>query len=489
MVGALVALTLAAGVAACGSSDTGSGDRGTSGQAAGGLGEKPGAGKKGGTLTVLAAGDVDYVDPGQVYYAFGYMVHYAVNRTLYSYGPGDNEKPRADLAVGEPQVSADKKTVTIKLRPGVHYAPPVNREVRAGDVKYAFERAFSAHVPSSYAGIYFKDIEGAPVTPGAIKDIPGIQTPDDHTIVFKLTKPSAALLVQAIAMPISTPVPPEYARKFDAKTPSTYDQYVAFSGPVHVQEQRLGQARRPPAGPRDPARAQPQLGREDRLPPGLRGRDRHPGGQQRRGLVVAADPQRQPRHPGRRHRARADHQAGASRTAHRSGSGSRRMSFARMNALISAAVFLASATIVSTSPWSLPSWFMTRRMQVRRPSGSSGGTGFPREEPGPELLGDGRTSRSRTRSASAVARTSTSSAPRPGPASSSISSFLANFSLPSRQSPVARGSSSFSRNVLVLLEGRDGRLARPGQRAHGRGLVGQVEDARLVERDRPRGSA
>ena len=231
MVGALLALTLAAGMTACGSSDSGAGDKGTSGQAAGGLGEKPGTGKKGGTLTVLAAGDVDYVDPGQVYYAFGYMLHYAVNRTLYSYGPGDNVKPRADLADGEPQVSADKKTVTVKLKSGVRYAPPVNREVKAADVKYAFERAFSSHVPSSYATIYFKDIEGAPTQPSAIKDIPGIQTPDDHTIVFKLTKPSAALLVQAIAMPISTPVPAEYARKFDAKSPSTYDQYVAFTGP------------------------------------------------------------------------------------------------------------------------------------------------------------------------------------------------------------------------------------------------------------------
>ena len=99
--GALVALALATGAAACGSSDSGTGGNGSSGDANGKfLGEKPGAGQKGGTLTVLAAGDVDYVDPGQVYYAFGYMVHYAVNRTLYSYGPGDNEKPRADLAVG-----------------------------------------------------------------------------------------------------------------------------------------------------------------------------------------------------------------------------------------------------------------------------------------------------------------------------------------------------------------------------------------------------
>jgi peptide/nickel transport system substrate-binding protein len=46
------------------------------------------------------------------------MIHYAVNRTLYSYGPGDNEKPRPDIADGEPQISADQKTITVKLKKG-----------------------------------------------------------------------------------------------------------------------------------------------------------------------------------------------------------------------------------------------------------------------------------------------------------------------------------------------------------------------------------
>jgi peptide/nickel transport system substrate-binding protein len=239
LLGAVAALVLGAtGVAACGSSNT---TQSSSTQSAGKfLGEKPGEGTKGGTLTLLAAGDVDYVDPGLTYYAFGYMVHYAVNRGLYSYGPGDNATPRPDLATGQPEVSPDKKTVTVRIRSGVRYAPPVNREVKAADVKYAFERAFSVNVPSSYATVYFKDIEGAPTKPGAIKDIAGIQTPDDHTIVFKLTKPSAALLTQALAMPISTPVPQEYAKKFDAKTPSTYDQYVAFTGPYMYKNDKSG---------------------------------------------------------------------------------------------------------------------------------------------------------------------------------------------------------------------------------------------------------
>jgi peptide/nickel transport system substrate-binding protein len=112
--------------------------------------------------------------------------------------------------------------------------------VTSKDVKYAFERAFTANVPSGYAGVYFRDIEGAPTAPGAFRDIPGIETPDDHTIVFKLSKPSAVLVSQALAMPISTPVPAEYARKFDAKTPSTYDQHVVFTGPYMIRNDAAG---------------------------------------------------------------------------------------------------------------------------------------------------------------------------------------------------------------------------------------------------------
>jgi peptide/nickel transport system substrate-binding protein len=241
---AVVAAGLALAVAACGSdsSDNGGTTKAKSGNAGQEpfSGAKPGEGKKGGHLTALAAGDVDYVDPGQTYYTFGYMIHYAVNRGLYSYGPGDTAQPRPDIATAEPEISPDQKTITVKLKAGIKYAPPVNREVTSKDIKYAFERAFSKNVPSPYATAYFSDIEGAPKSTGEIKDIPGIQTPDDHTIVFKLSAPSAPLVSQALAMPISTPVPPEYAKPFDAKSPSTYDQYVAFTGPYMYKNDANG---------------------------------------------------------------------------------------------------------------------------------------------------------------------------------------------------------------------------------------------------------
>jgi peptide/nickel transport system substrate-binding protein len=222
-------------IAACGSSDKSGGGTTSAAKSASPTAIKSGV--AGGKLSVLASGDVDYVDPGLDYYTFGYMVQYAVNRPLYSFKPDNSEKPVADLAAGPPQISDDNKTITVKIKPGVKYAPPVSREVTTKDIKYAFERAFSKEVPNGYAGTYFSSIVGTPSKPNTAdpKDISGIQTPDDHTIVFKLKDASAPLVSQALVMPITVPVPKEYAAKFDQSTPSRYDQYVAFTGPYMVK--------------------------------------------------------------------------------------------------------------------------------------------------------------------------------------------------------------------------------------------------------------
>jgi peptide/nickel transport system substrate-binding protein len=225
-----------AAVAACGgSSDKGGGTSSTAAKSASGTAIKPGT--AGGKLTVLWSGDVDYLDPGQTYYTAGYMVLYSTNRTLYSFKPDESEKPVPDLATGPPEISADNKTITVHIKPNVKYAPPVNRAVKAADIKYAFERAFSKEVPSGYAGTYFNSIVGTPekANTGDTKPISGIETPDATTIVFHLKTPSAPLVSQALVMPITVPVPEEYASPFDKKTPSAYDQYTTFTGPYMVK--------------------------------------------------------------------------------------------------------------------------------------------------------------------------------------------------------------------------------------------------------------
>jgi peptide/nickel transport system substrate-binding protein len=193
------------------------------------------------SITVLSAGDVDYIDPGLAYYQFSYEVIYPVDRPLLSYKAGSTELT-PDMASSMPTVSADGKTVTVHLRKGVHFAPPVNREVTSADVKYAIERGFSQSVPNGYAGVYFGTIAGvpkaAPATPKNL-DISGIQTPDKYTLVFKLTKPSG-VFVGALSLPLTAPVPKEYASKFDDKKESDYGFHQVATGPYMIKNDKSG---------------------------------------------------------------------------------------------------------------------------------------------------------------------------------------------------------------------------------------------------------
>ena len=139
-------------------------------------------------------------------------------------------------------MSSDNKTVTFHLRSGVKFSPPVNREVTSKDVKYAIERSIMPGVANGYTATYLGALVGLKQAQAAVKkdptvapNISGITTPDDHTIVFKLTQPQSAVVIQILSLPVSAPVPEEYAKKMDAQTPSSYGQNVVFTGPYMVQ--------------------------------------------------------------------------------------------------------------------------------------------------------------------------------------------------------------------------------------------------------------
>ncbi len=198
-------------------------------------------GKKGGKLTVLSGGDVDFMDPGKTYYSYAFGIMNALHRGLFAYMPGDTSKPVPDLAAEDAEIAPDGKTVTVKLKEGVMFSAPVKRAVTSKDVKYAIERAFTANVANGYARAYFGDLVGAPKEPGDYQEIDGIQTPDDQTIVFKLTKGTGATLAGALVMPISMPVPKEFAQKYDRKKPSTYgEEFAVFTGPYKVESDAQG---------------------------------------------------------------------------------------------------------------------------------------------------------------------------------------------------------------------------------------------------------
>jgi len=186
-------------------------------------------GKRGGTLTVLNHADFEHIDPGLAYFTIDYEAVYATQRPLYSYKPNTFSTPTPDLAEGPPVISSDGKTVTVHIRKGVHFSPPVNREVTSADVAYAMDRGKNPNVANPYFEGYFASIEGAGKASGG--PIPGIKTPSRYTIEFHLTAPKGQIVADALVLPLSAPVPEEYAKKFDAKKPSEYGNYQVATGP------------------------------------------------------------------------------------------------------------------------------------------------------------------------------------------------------------------------------------------------------------------
>jgi peptide/nickel transport system substrate-binding protein len=197
--------------------------------------------QKGGTLNVVSAEAWQHLDPGQSYFQIDYLVVYATQRPLYSFKPEGGD-PVPDLADGPPQISADGKTVTVKIKPNIKFSPPVNRTVTSDDVKYAFERDFNPNVPNGYALGYYP-IVGSEKSKGG--PISGIETPDKTTVVFHLTRNFGATFVRALTLPGSAPVPRDYAAKLDKANPTKYDAdptKQAFTGPYMIKTYKEGRS-------------------------------------------------------------------------------------------------------------------------------------------------------------------------------------------------------------------------------------------------------
>jgi peptide/nickel transport system substrate-binding protein len=242
--GILLAAALA--ITACGGSDSTS-SSGTSEAAKqyAAPTEAPSDAQPGGSLDVIAASDVDYIDPGAAYYQWTFMIDAATQSPLESYAPADIEEPTPLLATDHPEISEDGKTITYTINKGVMFSPPVSREVTSEDVKYAIERSLLPGVPNGYIQAYLVGVEGfdkavkeAQDNPtGGAPDISGITTPDDETLEIKLTNTTAAGVTGALTLPVSSPVPEEYAKQFDTENPSTYGEHQVATGPYMIENE------------------------------------------------------------------------------------------------------------------------------------------------------------------------------------------------------------------------------------------------------------
>jgi peptide/nickel transport system substrate-binding protein len=155
-----------------------------------------------------------------------------LDRTLLTYYHSSGENGNSlvpDLAEDFPEVSADGLTYTFHLKDGIMFGPPLSREITSADVEFAFRRMATESLVAQYGFYYYGLIDGLELgdDPGA-GGIPGIETPDDKTIVFHLTRiaPEFEFLV---AMPAAGPMPEEVAGCFTEA--GEYGRYVVSSGP------------------------------------------------------------------------------------------------------------------------------------------------------------------------------------------------------------------------------------------------------------------
>jgi peptide/nickel transport system substrate-binding protein len=240
---AAIMLVLAVGLAACGSSKSSSGGgTSTSGSVPAGvqtpLTQSLTGGKRGGVLNEVQAEDFEHLDPGQSYFQIDYQITSATQRSLYSYKPNTFKEATPDMAEGPATISEGNKLITIKIRKGVHFGPPVNREVTAADEVYALERVANPNVANPYYLGYLEAVEGMKAAKGG--PIPGVKALDKYTVQIKLTQPQAAIVVASMVLPYSAPVPEEYAKKFDAKKPSEYVNYMVATGPYMLKADGAG---------------------------------------------------------------------------------------------------------------------------------------------------------------------------------------------------------------------------------------------------------
>ena len=245
MAGAVVAL--AALAAGCGSKKSSSGSTTTTtttprarGGVVGSGSFSSGAPAKGGTYTVgweQSFGFTNNFDPTGEYLgnAWGLYSNLMLRSLVgYKHQPGAaGNITIGDLATTAPVPTNNGLTYTYRLRKGVKFGPPVNRAVTSKDVAYAMNRLANPKDGGQYS-FYYTVISGwNAVANGTAKTVSGIETPNDSTIIFHLTKPAGDFNLR-MSMPATAPIPEEVGKCFEGK-PGDYGRDVISSGPYMLQ--------------------------------------------------------------------------------------------------------------------------------------------------------------------------------------------------------------------------------------------------------------
>jgi ABC-type transport system substrate-binding protein len=188
--------------------------------------------KQGGAVVITYKDDISTLDPAVGYDWQNWSIIKSIFDGLMDYEPGTT-KLIPDLAESY-DISPDGLTYTFKLRDGIKFHN--GRSVTAGDVKWSIERAVNPATQSPGAG-YFSNIAGyEDVAGGKATTLSGITTPDDKTVVIKLTAPNAAFL-HIMAINFGYVVPKEEVEKYGAD----FGHHPVGTGAFKFVEWNLGQ--------------------------------------------------------------------------------------------------------------------------------------------------------------------------------------------------------------------------------------------------------
>ena len=192
------------------------------------------AAEPGGTFHVLSTAKEISLDPAKSQNLGTSTIHLVLRGlTSWKTSPDKPAELVPDLATDTGQVSADGKTWTYKLKPGLKYAD--GSAIIAPDLKYGVERSFAAEL-SGGLGYHKALLAGAEKYAGPYKggELASIETPDDSTIIFKLNKPFGDW-PWIVSMPAFSPVP----KKADTD-PAHYGEKPVASGPYQVKSYAPG---------------------------------------------------------------------------------------------------------------------------------------------------------------------------------------------------------------------------------------------------------
>ncbi|MHB8592831.1 MAG: ABC transporter substrate-binding protein [Acidimicrobiales bacterium] len=183
---------------------------------------------RGGTLTLVGSGDVDFFDTAAAYYDVTYTLFRAISRQLYQYPSASTTaaqvNPVPDLATALPTITNGGKTYTIHIRQGAKWNSTPPRQVTAADEVLGMKRLCNPVNPVGAPGYFEQTIVGMQAycngfanvngTVAGIKNyidsnnIAGVKAIDPTTVQFTLTQP-ASDFINILSMTFSSPAPVE----------------------------------------------------------------------------------------------------------------------------------------------------------------------------------------------------------------------------------------------------------------------------------------